>query len=64
MGQTEAQKRAKKKYDDKTAFRVGLKLNNLTDGEVIEKLKSVENKQQYIKELILADIGREKSGQD
>lgn len=54
--QTEAQKRAKKKYDDRTAVRFGLKLNLETDKDLIEKLKSVENRQAYIKGLIRADI--------
>lgn len=60
MGQTDAQRRAKKKYDDRTAFRVGLKFNRMTDGDVIEKLEGVENKQQYIKDLIRMDLDKER----
>ena len=38
-------------------FRVGLLLDPENDKEIIEQLKSVENKQGYIKKLILNDIG-------
>lgn len=60
MSQTDAQRRAKKKYDDRTAFRVSIKLNRMTDEDIIEKLESVENKQQYIKELIKNDLEKER----
>lgn len=47
---------AKERYDAKTAYKVGLKLNKKTDTAIIEKLESVESKQGYIKRLILQDI--------
>ena len=56
MAQTEAQKKAKEKYDAKTAVQVKMKLNAKTDADIIAKLESVDNKQGYIKALIRADI--------
>ena len=56
MAQTEAQRRAKDKYDAKTAVQVKMKLNAKTDADIIAKLENVENKQGYIKALIRADI--------
>ena len=53
---TDAQKRASTKWAKKHAYPVYLKLNKNTDKDVIAKLESVENKQGYIKGLILADI--------
>ena len=58
--QTEAMKRAKKKYDDKTAVRYGLKLNKKTDADIIAHMDKVESKQTYIKQLIREDIERNK----
>ena len=52
MPQTEAQRRAKEKYDAKNTVQVKLKLNSKTDADIIEKLESVDNKQGFIKELI------------
>ena len=60
---SEAQKRARNKYDaeHKEEFKhYHFRLNKENDAEVIKKLESLENKQGYIKSLILADI--EKSG--
>lgn len=56
--QTEAQKRAKEKYDEKTAVQIKLKLNKNTDADILEQLEKVGNKQGYIKELIRADIAK------
>lgn len=53
---TEAQKRAKAKYDQQNTVQLHFKLNKRTDSDVIEWLNSIENKQGYIKELIRADI--------
>lgn len=53
---TEAQLRAKRKYDAENTRQVRLKLNRRTDKDVLEKLDSVPNKQGYIKELIRADL--------
>ena len=54
--QTKAQRKAKDKYDAKTAVRICLKLNNKTDRDILDRLDSVDNKQGYIKELIRQDI--------
>lgn len=44
------------KYDKENTVRIcGLKLNKKTDKKIIEKLKSVSNKQGYIKNLIKSD---------
>lgn len=45
------------RYDRQNTVRIcGLKLNKKTDKKIIEKLKSVSNKQGYIKNLIKNDI--------
>jgi len=53
---TEAQKRAREKYDKANTIMICLKLNKKTDADVIQKLNEVENRQGYIKELVRADI--------
>ena len=56
---SEAQKRAQKKYDEanrKNWRIVNIKLNRITDAEIIEKLESVPSIQGYIKDLIRADL--------
>lgn len=58
MAQTEAQKRAKMKYDAKATKQLMLKLNLTTDADILAKLDAVGNKQGYIKELIRADLNR------
>ena len=56
MATTEAQKRAQKKYDEKATVQVHMKLNAVTDADVLQRLKSVGNVQGYIKSLIRADM--------
>lgn len=52
---SEAQKRAKAKYDLKTAqFMFRLRIDD--DADVIEKLRKVKNKTEFIRELIRRDI--------
>ena len=58
MAQTDAQRKAKEKYDARTAVQVHLKLNMITDKDILEKLDSVENKQGYIKNLIRNDLNK------
>lgn len=60
---TEAKARANAKYDATHTKQVMLKLNLTTDGDILDRLDEVENKQGYIKGLIRDDIkrGREKS---
>ena len=53
---TDAIRRAVKKYDAANTVQFHLKLNTKTDAEIIEKLKSVQNVQGYLKDLIKADI--------
>ena len=60
MGRTEALKQAQKRYERKNIVQVRLKLNNVTDADVLAKLDCVGNRQGYIKELIRADIARKR----
>lgn len=53
---TEAKKRANERYDLRNTKQIKLKLNVKTDGDIIERLDSVENKQGYIKGLIREDM--------
>lgn len=55
---TEAEKRARLKYDSANTIQVHLKLNKKTDADILDKLGAVANKQGYIKELIRADIAK------
>lgn len=49
------------RYDRENCVRISLKFNKKYDAEVIEKLWQVDNKQGYIKALIIADIERRKN---
>lgn len=53
---SEAQKRAQTKYAKEHCVQVNLKLNKSTDKDILDKLKAVENKQGYIKDLIRLDM--------
>ena len=57
---TEAQRRANDKYNKEHTTQVLLRLNNRTDEDVIAWLKTLSNKQGYIKELIRKDIKRKR----
>lgn len=46
----------RKKYEKETFWGVSLKFNKNTEGEMIEKLQSLKNRQGYIKNLIRKDI--------
>ena len=46
------------KYDKAHTKAYGLKLNLVTDADIIEKLSSVPNVQAYIKQAIRQDIAR------
>lgn len=50
--QTEAQRRAKLKYQEKNVIQISLKLNKVTDADIIALLETAENKQGLIKELL------------
>lgn len=56
MAATEAQKKANKKYDAKTARYFSMKLNQKTDEILIARLDSIGSVQTYVKELIRKDI--------
>ena len=55
---TEAQKRAVARYDKENTQQVLLKLNKVTDADILDRLRSVRNKQGYIKKLIRQDINK------
>lgn len=61
MTASKAQVRASAKYDKANTKQFVIKLNKIYDADIIEKLETVENRQGYIKELILADMKRIKS---
>lgn len=52
---TEAQKRAKRRYDDKTVQFI-FRFNPIHDGDIIEKLSNVPVKIDYIRGLIRDDM--------
>lgn len=56
MAQTEAEKKAVKKYQAENIRQITLKVNKKTMPDVFEKIQSVESIQGYIIELIRADI--------
>ena len=53
---TEAQKRAREKYDKANTIMFCLKLNKTTDADVIQRLQEVSNRQGYIKDLVRSDM--------
>lgn len=53
---SEAQKKAALKYMRKNTMGISLRLNSKIDSDICDKLKSVENKNSYIKDLIRKDI--------
>ena len=55
---TEAQKRAKARYDAKTT-QIVLRLRNGADADVIERLQSVPEKTSYVRRLVREDIARD-----
>lgn len=56
---TEARIRANAKYDAANTVMYGLKANRKTDADIIAKMDSVPNKQEYLKQLIRADIDKD-----
>ena len=57
---SEAQNRAQAKYDKAHTVQFKVKFNKETDADVIKHLQAQPNKQNYIRQLIIADM--EKSG--
>lgn len=57
---SDAQRKAVAKYDAENTKMFTFKMNKKTDADIITKLASVPNMQSYIKELIRADIAKDK----
>ena len=57
---SEAHLRATKKYEKKNIRQILLKFHKTHEAEIIEKLDSVPSKNNYIRQLILQDLEREK----
>lgn len=55
-----ADSQAKTAWDKSHTTQIVMKLNNNTDAAILAKLASVPSKQGYIKELIKADITKDK----
>lgn len=53
---TDAQRRAKRKYDSVHTKMVSMQLNLNTDADILAFLASKDNKQGYLKDLIRADM--------
>lgn len=59
---TDAEKRAQRKYDTEHKYQfksIHLKYNVLNDADILAKLDAVENKQDYVRQLILKDIEKD-----
>lgn len=59
----EVHTRAQAKYDANKTRRYGLKLNLITDADIITQLDTVESIQGYIKQLIREDMTRQRRGE-
>lgn len=57
---SEAKMRANSKYEKKNIRQILLKFHKTHEAEIIEKLDSVPSKNNYIRQLILQDLEREK----
>ena len=57
---SEAKLRATKKYEKANIRQFILKFHKTHDAEIIEKLESQDSKNNYIRQLILHDLEREK----
>ena len=51
-----AETEARKEWTKRNTTRIGLKLNNNTDADIIKRLDTVPSVQGYIKALVRADI--------
>lgn len=60
MAVTEAQMRASMKWQKKHLTQIKFNLNNETESDIINHLDKQQNKQGYIKDLIRADIAKQK----
>lgn len=63
MGRTEQglknQRAAQARYDKENTYRINFKFNNRTDADIVEMLKSVDNRQAFVKAAIRAYIKRD-----
>lgn len=57
---SEAKLRATKKYEKKSVRQILLKFHKTHDAAIIEKLNSIPSKNNYVRQLILQDLEREK----
>lgn len=57
---SEAQMRANNKYEKAHIRQILLKFHKTYDAEIIEKLDSLDSKNNYVRQLILQDLEREK----
>lgn len=57
---SEAQLRAQTKYEKKNVSQICLKYITKNNKEILEKLNSVPSKADYVRQLILQDLEREK----
>ena len=57
---SEAKMRANSKYEKKHISQILLKFHKTYDSAIIEKLDSVPSKNNYVRQLILQDLEREK----
>lgn len=56
--ETEAEKKAKIRYDKANTVQLKMKLNRNTDADILAWLEQQDNKQGYIKALIRADMNK------
>jgi hypothetical protein len=61
---SEAQKRASQKYMQENRQQVNFAINRKTEPELYEWIKNQENKQGYIKSLILADMEKHRNSEE
>lgn len=57
---SEARLRANKKYEKANIRQILLKFHKTYDAAIIEKLDSLDSKNNYVRQLILQDLEREK----
>lgn len=57
---SEAQKRATKKWREKSIYHVGIDMHRKNDADIVSYLERSENKSKAIKKAIRAQIEREK----
>jgi hypothetical protein len=54
---TEAQKKAKARYDAKNYLQFVMRFNKKTDADILQFLEGLDNKRDFILKLIRKDIG-------